>query len=220
MLQRISVTPPLGDGRVRSRRCVPVADGTGVTRLNEAQCTATLLIAEIAGALVCEQRRFLRISPTASATHQAQLRLDLAAVLRRPVLVGAARWRRQSHRLQSRMVRVLLQERLHQRARHLDLAAPFHVQRHQPIPVHAAAQTWSRYWKQANRWTSLAATFYRILANSLVDSTDTRYTSIRALPLFGRQPRKVLNFVRAIRSSLNRKSSIKYRNPRIYTRTV
>lgn len=159
MLQRISVTPPLGDGRVRSRRCVPVADGTGVTRLNEAQCTATLLIAEIAGALVSEQRRFLRISPTASATHQAQLRLDLATVLRRPVLVGAARWRRQSHRLQPWMVRVLLQERLHQRARHLDLAAPFHVQRHQPIPVYAAAQTWSRYWKQTNRSTPLAASF-------------------------------------------------------------
>ena len=130
MLQSFSVTPPFGDGRVSSRRGVSIAQRTGVTRLNEAQRTATLLIAEIAGALVSEQRRFLRISSAASATDQAQFRLDFATVLWRPVLIGAARRRRQSHRFQAWMVRVLLQECLHQRARHLDLGAPFHVQRH------------------------------------------------------------------------------------------
>lgn len=130
VLQSFSVAPPLGDGRVRAARVVPIAKGTGVTRLDEAERTATLLIAEIAGALVREQRRFLGISSAATAADQAQFRLHLATVLGRPVFIGAARGRRQSHRLQTRMVRVLLQECLHQRTRHLDLRAPFHVQRH------------------------------------------------------------------------------------------
>ena len=88
VLQSFSVAPPLGDGRVRAaRRVAPVAKGAGVTRLDEAERAATLLIAEIAGALVREQRRFLGISSAATAADQAQFRLHLATVLGRPVFI-------------------------------------------------------------------------------------------------------------------------------------
>lgn len=106
--QRFGMATPFAHGDVGTRRRAGFAERADVARLHEAQGAATLLIAEVAGTLVRQQRRLLRIRAAATAAHEAQLGLRLATVLRRPVLIGAARRGRQAHRLQAGVVWVLL----------------------------------------------------------------------------------------------------------------
>lgn len=153
MLKSLRVSAPLGDRAVGPRRAARVAQRAAVAHLHEAQGAATLLVAQVAGTLVGEQRRLLGVGSSAPTTDQAQLGLDLATgrARRRGTLV-ADEGIRQPHRLDTRVIRILTQERLHQGARNLNVtAAVLQLDRHQtraaahPTEIHVTAQAWSRY---------------------------------------------------------------------------